>query len=64
VRRKDYNSLFFQQVPAAVGYFPMQSIWTDINGVEHERLEVTRIDERVLRGNFFTIPSEYSEIKN
>ncbi len=64
LRRKDYNSLFYQQVPAAVGYFPMVSVWTDINGVEYERLEVTKIDQRVLRGNFFSIPTEYTEIKN
>ncbi|MEQ8323765.1 MAG: DUF4412 domain-containing protein [Vicingaceae bacterium] len=64
LRRKDYHSLFFQQVPEAVGYFPLVSTWTDINGVQLEQLEVTKIDERVLRGNFFSIPAEYQEIKN
>jgi len=64
LRRKDYNSLFYQQVPAAIGYFPMVSVWTDLNGIEHERLEVTKIDQRVLRGNFFSIPSDYKEIIN
>jgi len=64
LRRKDYHSLFFQQVPDAVGYFPLVSTWTDISGVELERLEVIKIDERVLRGNFFSIPTDYEEIKN
>ncbi|HAW52772.1 MAG TPA: hypothetical protein DCX54_10675 [Flavobacteriales bacterium] len=64
LRRKDYQSLFFQQVPEAQGYFPMVSTWTDMNGVQIEQLEVTKIDERVLRGNFFTIPEDYEEIKN
>ena len=64
LRRKDYQSLFFQQVPEATGYFPMISTWTDLKGVRLEQLEVTKIDERVLRGNFFTIPADYEEIKN
>jgi hypothetical protein len=64
LRRKDYQSLFFQQVPEASGYFPMVSTWTDMNGVQIEQLEVTKIDERVIRGNFFTIPEDYEEIKN
>ena len=64
LKRKDYHSLFFQQVPEAVGYFPMVSTWTDLNGVQVERLEVTKIDERVLRGNFFSIPDDFEEIKN
>ena len=64
LKRKDYHALFYQQVPAAVGYFPMVSTWTDINGVEKERLEVIKINEHILRGNFFTIPSDYTEIKN
>ena len=64
LRRKDYHSLFFQQVPEATGYFPMISTWSDMNGVQIERLEVSKIDERVLRGNFFTIPADYDEIKN
>jgi hypothetical protein len=64
LKRKDYAALFYQQVPAAIGYFPMVSVWTDLNGNEMERLEVIKIDEHVLRGNFFNIPADYSEIKN
>jgi len=64
LRRKDYHSLFFQQVPEAVGFFPMQSLWTDMNGVERERLEVVSIKPHVIHGNLFTIPPGYSEIKN
>ena len=64
LRRKDYSALFYQQVPAAVGYFPMVSIWSDMSGNEFERLEVTKINPHVLRGNFFTIPPDYTEIKN
>lgn len=64
LRRKDYAALFYQQVPSAVGYFPIVSVWTDLNGVEFERYEVTKIDQKVLRGNFFQIPPDYTEIKN
>lgn len=64
LRRKDYHALFYQQVPAAIGYFPMSSVWTDVNGTELERLEVVKIDPHVLRGNFFTIPADYEEMKN
>ena len=64
LRRKDYHALFYQQVPAAVGYFPMVSTWTDLNGVGVERLEVVKIDAHVLRGNFFSIPADYEEMKN
>lgn len=64
LRRKDYHALFFRQVPAAMGYFPMVSVWTDMNGIERERLEVVNINEHILRGNFFSIPADYSEIKN
>lgn len=64
LRRKDYAALFYQQVPAAVGYFPIVSLWTDLNGVEFERYEVTKIDQKALRGNFFQIPPDYAEIKN
>ena len=64
LRRKDYAALFYQQVPAAIGYFPMVSVWSDMSGTEMEKLEVIKIDEHVLRGNFFSIPADYSEIKN
>jgi hypothetical protein len=64
LKRKDYHALFYQQVPAAIGYFPMVSIWTDMAGVEKERLEVIKIDPHILRGNFFSIPADYTEIKN
>lgn len=64
LKRKDYHALFYQQVPAAVGFFPMVSIWTDMNNVELERLEVIKIEPKVLRGNFFDIPEDYTEIKN
>ncbi len=64
LRRKDYSALFYQQVPAAMGYFPIVSTWTDMSGNEIERFEVSKIDERVLRGNFFHIPADYEEIKN
>lgn len=64
LRRKDYSALFYQQVPAAMGYLPMISIWTNLDGVEIERFEVVNIDERVLRGNFFHIPADYTEFKN
>ncbi len=64
LHRKDYHSLFFQQVPEAVGYFPMQSLWTDLSGVERERLEVVSIKPHIIHGNLFTIPSEYTEITN
>ena len=64
LKRKDYHALFYQQVPAAIGYFPMVSLWSDMSGKEIERLEVVKIDPHTLYGNLFSIPSDYTEIVN
>lgn len=64
LKRKDYHALFYQQVPAAVGYLPMVSTWTDMAGNEVERLEIMKINSHVIHGNLFTIPPDYTEIKN
>lgn len=63
LQRKDYHSLFYRQVPEAVGYFPMVSIYYDLDGNEIDRLEVTNVKKMQLPPKTFEIPSNYTEFK-
>ena len=64
IKRKDNLALFFQQVPAAVGYFPLIGEERKIDGSIPMKLEVTTITKKVIRGNFFNIPSGYTKLDN
>jgi hypothetical protein len=64
IRRKDNIALFFQQVPAAVGYFPLLGEERKIDGSVPMKLEVIKITKKVLRGNFFNIPADYTKLDN
>jgi hypothetical protein len=64
IKRKDNIALFFQQVPAAVGYFPLLGEERKIDGSVPMKLEVTKITKKVLRGNFFNIPADYTKLDN
>lgn len=64
LNRKTNQTLFFQQVPAAMGYFPMVGVETDLAGAEKERLEVTSMNKKALGDHLFKVPSGYTEIEN
>ena len=64
IRRKDNLALFFQQVPEARGYFPLIGEEKKIDGSIPMKLEVTAITKKVLRGNFFNVPDDYTKLDN
>ena len=45
------------------GSMPLLAVEKDLNGLEKGRLEVTRLEQKVLAGGLFEIPKDYTEVK-
>ncbi len=58
--RKDKVSVYFTQLTGVVGMFPMVASQTGADGKEELRLEVTKVEKKVLDPAMVAIPANYS----
>ena len=62
--RQENFSTYYMAIPSIKkGSMPMLAVWTDLNGVEKGRLEVTRLEAKTVNDNMFAIPTDYTEVK-
>jgi len=63
LNRKDKLSVFFLQIPDAVGVFTMLGMETKLDGTEVTKLEVTKIERTENRTAIFEIPPNYNKFE-
>jgi len=63
LNRKDKLSVFFLQIPDAIGVFAMLGIETKLDGTEVTRLEVNKIERTENRTAIFEVPPNYNKFE-
>jgi Domain of unknown function (DUF4412) len=63
LNRRDKSSLYFLKITEPTETFPMLSIQTDWKGRETGRLEVTKINKRIVDPALFEIPKGYTKFE-
>ena len=63
LNRKDKLSVFFLQIPDAIGVFTMLGVETKLDGTEVTKLEVNRIDRTANETAIFEIPPNYNKFE-
>ena len=63
LNRQEKLSTYFFALTLKDGYMPLLAIEKNLNGVEKGRLEVTRLEEKMLDDGMFSIPKDYTEVK-
>jgi hypothetical protein len=61
--RKDKASVYFRQIKDTNGMLPLLSVESDMAGHEIGRLEMTKIEKKVIEPSAFNIPKDYKEYK-
>ncbi len=61
LKRKDKHSVYFMQLTGMGGMFPFLSVETSPEGKERSRMEVTKIEKKVIDNKQFEIPAEYKK---
>ena len=56
-------STYFFAMTVPEGSMPILAIETDLKGVEKERMEVTKIESKVVADDVFAVPAGYTEMK-
>lgn len=63
LNRKDKFSTYYLEIPNNHGMFPMLATMNTMDGTEKERLEVTKIEKKVIDAKTFDIPSGYMKFE-
>ncbi|MFH1005829.1 MAG: DUF4412 domain-containing protein [Bacteroidota bacterium] len=63
LNRKDKSSVYFQQITDTKGMFPFLSSQKNSEGKEETRLEVTKIQKKIIDANTFEIPKNYQKFQ-
>lgn len=63
LNRQEKFSTYLLAVVLKDGSMPLLAIEKDLKGVEKGRIEVTRLEQKVLADGLFDIPKDYTEVK-
>ena len=63
LNRKDKSSVYFQQITDAEGMFPFFSAQKNSEGKEETRLEVTKIQKKIIDAANFEVPKNYQKFQ-
>ncbi|MCX6310792.1 MAG: DUF4412 domain-containing protein [Bacteroidetes bacterium] len=63
MNQQENFSTYLMAVALKDGSMPLLAVEKDLNGLEKGRLEVTRLEQKVLAGGLFEIPKDYTEVK-
>ncbi len=63
LNRQEKFSTYLLAVTLKAGSMPLLAIEKDLTGVEKGRLEVTRLEQKVLTTDLFDTPKDYTEVK-
>lgn len=61
-RQENFSTYYFA-LTVKDGSMPLLAIEKDLNGTEKGRLEVTRLEQKVLNAGLFDTPKDYAEMK-
>jgi hypothetical protein len=61
-QREDFSTHYLS-LPVKDGSFPFLAVKYDAAGKEVGRLEVTRIEKKVVSASVFDVPKDYKELK-
>jgi hypothetical protein len=61
--RKDKASVYYRAIKDSKGMMPLLSVESDLSGKEISKLEVTKIDKKVLEASQLEIPKEYKKME-
>lgn len=63
LNRQENFSTYYFALTVKEGAMPLLAVEKDLNGNEKSRLEVTRLEQKVLTEGLFEIPKDYTEVK-
>lgn len=63
LNRQENFSTYLLAVTLKDGSMPLLAIEKDLKGTEKGRLEVTRLEQKVIADGLFAVPKEYTEVK-
>ena len=61
--RKDKASVYYRAIKETKGMMPLLSIESDLNGKENSRLEVIKVEKKVLEPSVLEIPKDYKKME-